>query len=271
MRVQLRTVTKATPALFASVPTRILQRKCACGGTPGPSGECEECRKKKLQRKTRNSELETRNDSEVPTIVHEVLRSPGQPLDPATLAFMEPRFGHDFSSVRVHTDAKAMESARAVNALAYTVGRNVVFSAEAYSPYSRTGQQLIAHELTHVIQQANGAVSGRPIACGMSVSDPGDAYERQADVVASGLFSGAASSNRVPGRSAYLEPLASGLNHTIQRQPRRGRPAQSASRGPAVVEDHQGVSAGQMHRSEFLTTLREALFEATDAEFRRFG
>ena len=67
----------------------------------------------------------------MPPIVHEVLHSPGQPLDPATRAFMEPRFGHDFSTVRVHTDARAAASARTVNALAYTVGRDVVFSGRA--------------------------------------------------------------------------------------------------------------------------------------------
>src|SRR5712692_8199293 len=100
-------------------PAGLLQRKCACGGASGLTGECEGCSKKKLQRKTQNSELGIRNDSPVPLIVHEVLRSPGQPLDASTRAFMEPRFGHDFSSVRVHTDAKAAESARAVNALAY--------------------------------------------------------------------------------------------------------------------------------------------------------
>src|SRR5947208_3086926 len=112
----------------------LLQRKCACGGTPGPTGECEECRKKRLQRKTRNSELGTRNDSFAPPIVHEVLRSPGQPLDPGTRALMEPRFGHDFSQVQVHTDGKAAESARAVNARAYTVGENVVFGAGQFMP-----------------------------------------------------------------------------------------------------------------------------------------
>ena len=89
----------------------------------------------------------------VPPIVHEVLRSPGQPLDVATRAFMEPRFGHDFSGVRVHTDAKAAESARAVNALAYTVGRNVVFGAGQYLPQTNAGQRLLAHELTHTVQQ----------------------------------------------------------------------------------------------------------------------
>src|SRR5438034_686178 len=182
MRVQLRTVTKATPALFASVPTRILQRKCACGGTPGPTGECEECRKKRLQRKTRNSELGTRNDSFAPPIVHEVLRSPGQPLDPGTRALMEPRFGHDFSQVQVHTDGKAAESARAVNARAYTVGENVVFGAGQFMPTACTGQRLLAHELAHVMQQSNGQTAMRYHS--LAISKPDDASEREADQIA---------------------------------------------------------------------------------------
>src|SRR5215211_6440422 len=101
----------------------LLQRKCACGGTPGPSGECAECRKKRLQCRATNQA----EPSAVPPIVHEVLRTPGQPLDRGTRAFMEPRFGHDFSRVRVHADGKAAEAARAVNALAFTVGRDMVF------------------------------------------------------------------------------------------------------------------------------------------------
>ncbi|HLZ34046.1 MAG TPA: DUF4157 domain-containing protein, partial [Nitrospira sp.] len=102
----------------------LLQRKCACGGDGGAHGECESCATKKglLQRKG-SGDFE---QSEVPPIVHEVLRSPGHPLDATTRAFMEPRFGHDFSRVRVHTDIKAADSARAVSALAYTVGYNVV-------------------------------------------------------------------------------------------------------------------------------------------------
>ena len=89
----------------------------------------------------------------VPSIVHEVVRSPGQPLDDATRSFMEPHFGHDFSRVRVHTDSKATESARAVNALAYTVGHDVVFGCGQYAPRLPAGEQLLAHELTHVVQQ----------------------------------------------------------------------------------------------------------------------
>lgn len=100
--------------------------------------------------------------SKAPPIVHEVIRSPGRPLDRATRVFMEPRFGHDFSQVRIHADAKAAESARAVNALAYTVGQEVVFAAGQYEPGTRTGQRLLAHELTHVVQQ-NGAAYGNPV------------------------------------------------------------------------------------------------------------
>jgi len=93
--------------------------------------------------------------STVSPIVHEVLHSSGQPLDSKTRDFFEPRFGHDFSKVRVHTDTKAVESARAVNAIAYTVGRDVVFGAGRYSPQTNAGQKLIAHELVHSIQQAD--------------------------------------------------------------------------------------------------------------------
>ena len=113
-----------------------------------------------------------------PQIVHEVLRSPGQPLDVATRSSMEPRFGHDFSSVRVHSDAKAAESARAVNALAYTVGRDVVFGTGQFSPASTAGRKLIAHELTHVVQQ-QGA-SARSIPDELQIGSPGDASELEA-------------------------------------------------------------------------------------------
>lgn len=88
-----------------------------------------------------------------PLIVHDVLRSPGQPLDAAIRASFEPRFGQDFSHVRVHTDAKAAKSAQAVNALAYTVGKDIAFGAGQYVPGTKEGKRLMAHELTHVIQQ----------------------------------------------------------------------------------------------------------------------
>jgi hypothetical protein len=95
--------------------------------------------------------------AEAPNIVHEVLRSSGQPLDAPTRAFFEPRFGVDFSTVRVHADAQAAASARAVGARAYTVGSNLVFGSGHFTPHTTAGQRLLAHELTHVVQQSGGA------------------------------------------------------------------------------------------------------------------
>jgi len=111
-----------------------------------------------------------------PPIVHDVLRAPGQPLDAGARAFMEPRFGHSFADVRVHTDARAAESARAVSAAAYTVGHDIVFSAGSYAPSGREGRRLLAHELAHVVQQRHaGGDSG-----GLRV-DPDGQGERMAD------------------------------------------------------------------------------------------
>jgi hypothetical protein len=101
----------------------------------------------------------------LPAVVHAVLKSPGRPLDRETRAFFEPRFGHDFSRVRVHSDAQAGESARAVNALAYTVGHDIVFDTGKFAPHSVHGKHLLAHELTHVVQQQNSSADltvGRP-------------------------------------------------------------------------------------------------------------
>jgi hypothetical protein len=91
---------------------------------------------------------------DVPSAVHDTLRSPGQPLDSATRGFFEPRFGRDLSDVRVHVGGQPAQSAQSVGALAYTVGRNVVFGAGQYAPHSDTGRRLLAHELTHVVQQS---------------------------------------------------------------------------------------------------------------------
>jgi hypothetical protein len=86
-------------------------------------------------------------------IVHDILRSPGQPLDAKTRAFFEPRFGHDFGQIRVHTSGRAAQSARAIDAMAYTAGREIVFGTGTYAPETTEGRRLLAHELTHTIQQ----------------------------------------------------------------------------------------------------------------------
>ncbi|NHN79643.1 DUF4157 domain-containing protein [Azotobacter chroococcum] len=89
-----------------------------------------------------------------PASVHRVLASPGRPLELGLRQDMEQRFGHDFSQVRVHTGSAAEQSAREVNANAYTVGHDIVFGGGRFAPTSNAGQRLIAHELTHVMQQS---------------------------------------------------------------------------------------------------------------------
>jgi predicted SprT family Zn-dependent metalloprotease len=142
----------ASSVSLSATPTR-LSRKCAA---------CEE-EGQVLQTKGAGSPLTA--TSEAPDVVHDVLRSPGQPLDPGIRTFFEPRFGHDLSAVRVHTDAKSAQSARSVNALAYTVGHDIVFDTGQYTPTASESRRLIAHELAHVVQQtgvSNPALGVRP-------------------------------------------------------------------------------------------------------------
>ncbi|MGH9586170.1 MAG: eCIS core domain-containing protein [Acidobacteriaceae bacterium] len=176
-----------------------LHRKCSCGGGSHSGGDCEACKEKKeLQRKsTHAGAMPT-----VPSVVQEVLSSPGQPLDAGARSVMEAGFGANlrgihanpasmrasgisqpsdpseieadhmasrvlnsasaprgpkstglFDSIQIHTDPKAARSAQAVNAHAYTVGNHIVFAPGMYTPHSPSGQRLLAHELTHVVQQ----------------------------------------------------------------------------------------------------------------------
>ncbi len=150
-----------SPSALNSAGTRggsgVLRRKCSCGGT------CSECRKRtedgesaSLRRKAAGPESSIAGSMEAPASVHQVLSSPGQPLDRTTRAFMEPRFGYDFSRVRVHTDAEAARSAEQVNARAYAVGDHLVFAGGLFAPRSGAGTQLLAHELAHVVQAGGG-------------------------------------------------------------------------------------------------------------------
>jgi hypothetical protein len=186
MQAQAQLQSKQQPppkASFLARKSGLLQRKCSCGGTAGVDGQCAECRNERLQhRSTEQSEPST-----APPIVHEVLRSPGQPLDASTRAFMEPRFGHDFSQVRIHTDARAGESAQAVNALAYTVGRDVVFGAGRYEPGTSEGQKILAHELAHTIQQGPGV---QRLPDKLETTDPGDSAEKEAQAAARAAMQG---------------------------------------------------------------------------------
>jgi Domain of unknown function (DUF4157) len=112
--------------------------------------------------------------------VHDVVSSGGTPLEPGLRADMESRFGQDFGDVRVHNDDAAHTSAKSVNAQAYTVGSDIVFQRDKYDPASDAGKHMLAHELTHVVQQRSGPVDGTPAGGGVKISDPSDRFEREA-------------------------------------------------------------------------------------------
>jgi hypothetical protein len=148
-----------------------------------------------LQRAAGNNAVSSMVEEE-PSPVHEVVSSGGRPLEPEVRADMEGRLGHDFGDVRVHDDAAAHSSAQAVNAHAYTVGSNVVFQRDKYDPGSDDGRTMLAHELTHVVQQRSGTVDGTPTGGGIKVSDPSDRFEREA----------AANAERVMAAPAPAQP-----------------------------------------------------------------
>jgi len=188
------------------------QRKCACGGTAGPAGECEACRRRRevaMQGHPANHTGASHSPSFAP-IIDEVLSSPGHSLDGATRAFMERRFGHDFSQVRVHSDARAAESAQAVNAHAYTVGKDIVVRTGAYEPNTQTGQRLLAHELTHVVQQrkTHGATPRRLANMALTFSQPSDRAEQEASRGAEAIMRGISftpAATIAPGEAAIIQ------------------------------------------------------------------
>jgi Domain of unknown function (DUF4157) len=217
----------ATPSLTpVSTSSAYLLRRCSCGQHTG-GGECEECKKK-------NMPLQRHSDGSMrpaiaPTIVQDVLRSPGQPLDAAARAIMKSHIGHDFSHVRVHTDANAVNSARAVNALAYTVGRDIVFAQDQYRPATRAGRQLLAHELTHVVQQDGS--HGPSSVDQLTLDAPDSPTEKEARKIGAEIFAGgpvaeASSVQARPPASTQLvsraDPNAVALTMNLGRTPQTG-------------------------------------------------
>jgi hypothetical protein len=156
----------------------VLRRKCACGGDTGPDGMCDQCRER-TRRLLQRAAVAAAQPEVAPHAVHEVLRSPGEPLDAGVRRWMEPHLGRDLGDVRVHTDARAADSARMVAARAYTVGRRIVFGAGAYTPGTDDGRRLLAHELAHVAQQEGAAAPGETL----EIGKPGDGAEREAERV----------------------------------------------------------------------------------------
>lgn len=155
-----------------SAPT--LRRKCDCTGK-GADCKCDE--EKPIQRYAASTQ---QSQGQQPN-VSEALGSDSQPLDDSVRSAFESRFGVDFSAVRIHAGPRAADSARSLNALAFTFGRDIIFNRGQYAPRSRDGARVLAHELAHVAQQksANFAVSG-----GEPVTQPSDASEVEADRIA---------------------------------------------------------------------------------------
>jgi hypothetical protein len=143
----------------------------------------------------------------------------GQPLDHDTRGFMESRLGHDFSDVRVHTDAKASQSAQSVQAHAYTVGNDIVFQSGQYAPDTAAGKRMLAHELTHVVQQRSGPVDGTPAPGGINISNPSDAFERAAERSADQVMAGGSAEMAAPAPPSVQRQDAEELQESaVQRQ-----------------------------------------------------
>lgn len=150
-----------------------LQKKCSCGGT------CSKC-------SAENNGNEHAQQHNAPASVQNALNSSGHGLDSNNRKFMESRFGQDFSNVKLHTGDAASRSAQEMNAMAYTVGQNIVFDNKHYSPDSAQGKHLLAHELTHTIQQKN---TGPFAADELETGEEQDPLEHEASDVANKVMS----------------------------------------------------------------------------------
>lgn len=185
----------------------------------------------------------------VPSVVSEVVASPGARLDASSRAFAESRFGRDFSGVRIHTDSKAATSAAAVQADAYTVGQHIAFAAGRHAPHEPKGRNLLMHELAHTVQQS--ALRQFPDA-GQSIElgSPADALEQQADAAAADV-----------SRGAHLDGTAERLGSVavprLQRTPSQG--------GPSNETD---VSESSVLRDVYLTLAKKGIRFSTEVPVR---
>ncbi len=208
--------THTTTEAPATTPARggVIQRKCACGQHTPRGQECAECSKKRKGAVQRSAIGAA--PASPPPIVHDVLSSPGQPLEAGARSYMENGFGRDLSGVRVHTGPKAAESASAIGARAYTSGSDIVFGQSEYAPGNSSGRWLIAHELTHVIQQ-----SGRPSGSGLTVAPSGGHLEAEANSIADRVTSGTEASGLQADTAgaAELDVASADTGNVIQMLP----------------------------------------------------
>jgi Domain of unknown function (DUF4157) len=152
-------------------------------------------------------------------LVNDVLHSPGKPLDSETRAYMEPRFRHDFSKVRIHADDRAAEAASSIDARAFTLNRNIVFGPGEYAPQVESGRRLVAHELAHVVQQADSEHARYSTGVAPILGETQNRVEHEASHAADKVM-----------RGGYAHTTsAPGLTAVILREPLMSRPEQSNS------------------------------------------
>jgi len=191
-----------------------------------------------LQRAAGNASVSRMMEDERSPVKDLLASSSGQPLDRDTQALMQTRLGHDFSDVRVHADSQATQSAKAVNAHAYTVGTNVVFQSDRYAPGTDSGNKILAHELTHVVQQKAGPVDGTPAPGGISVSHPSDPFEQAAERNAEQAMA----SNAAP--AATVAPAAA----SVQREGEEEEEVQTLAIQREAGEEEEEVQTSAIQR-----------------------
>ena len=196
------------------------QRACACQSPSAGAGHCAECGGSKNERLQLQPDRPEENASARSSLQHTSAAS-GQPLDPATRDFMESRFGHGFGDVHVHADTAAAESARAINARAYTVGSDITFGAGQYRPETESGKRLLAHELTHVLQQRAGQTDSAVQKAG-SLDSAAPSYKVDETISAvnfalSAAAEALANPNLDPARAEGISSLAAKLRSVVPR------------------------------------------------------
>ena len=161
--------------------------------------------------------------------------SSGQSLDSGARAVLEPKFGHSFENIKIHADSRADELSKSVNARAFTTGQDVYFRQGEYQPNSADGRHLLAHELTHTIQQSRGTVSGTSIGDGVAVSDPGDSFEQEASVASDMVARGEqVAIGGTAGSVVQRTPSSSGAL-TLQRDGPTTAPAVAPAAAPTTT------------------------------------
>jgi hypothetical protein len=193
-----------------------------------------------LQKTAGNEAVASALEEQQPSMVKNVVGSGGgSPLDRDTRGFMEARLGADFGDVRVHTDSRASDSAKSVQAYAYTVGNDVVFQSGKYQPESDSGKRMLAHELTHVVQQRSGPVAGTPATGGIKISHPSDRFEQAAE----------ASADRVMSLNAPA-PITGGAPASVQREESEEEEVQGYFVQRAEEEEEEPTAQGTFVQRE---------------------